>query len=138
MASITTIRTALQTRLKSISGLRAHALWPDQLIPPCVVVQPAGGEYDQTFGKVAASLHRFELHVFVTGAGGVAASQSLLDPYLATGSTGSIYGAIDADRTLGGSVWSTFVRGYREYGVQEIGEGLQYLGAVVDVEVTTS
>ena len=142
MAKFDAIRTALQTRLKSIQGLAVYDVWPDQISEvPCAIIQPMGGSYEETFGNApAASFHRFAIQLYVSAAGGLTQGQRNLDPLLATSSTGGIYGAIGTDRSLGAVVWNTFVRGYHDYGPYGGDESTPpaLMGVIVDVEVQTS
>ncbi len=138
MVSVAAIRTGLAAALGKISGLRAYAQWPDQIAElPCAIVGEPAGEYDQTVGGSAASVHRFPVQVYVSAAGGLAQGQKNLDPLLASSSTGGVYGAINADRTLGGAVWWTAIRGYRDYSPAGGNEQQPptLMGAIVDVEV---
>ena len=134
MASPRTIRTALAARLRSISGLTVHPRWPNNLIPPCAVIDSDQSEPEQTF---AGTLTRwtFPVQLYVPQAPGFEQAQDTLDALLATSSTGGIYGAIAADRTLGGAVDTVFVKGHRDYGLQELAEGVYVQAAVIDLEV---
>ena len=133
MASMTAIRSGLQTRLKTIAGLTAYDTWPNTLNPPCVAIEPAPAEYEQTFGA-DYSHHAFELYVCVAATPGFPQAQTNLDKYLATTGGSSIRAAIAGDRTLGGAVDATFVKGMRDYSPQEIGPDVLVLGAIVEVE----
>ena len=52
-----------------------------------------------------------------------------------SGPTGGIYGAIHADRTLGGVVHYTFVNGFRDFNPIEVGDSISYIGAIAGVEM---
>jgi hypothetical protein len=142
MANFGAIRDALQSRLQSINGLRVYDTWPNQIAElPCAIIQPSGSEYEQTFGNSpSAVVHRFAVQLYVSAAAGLVQGQDSLDPYLSTSSTGGIPGAINADRTLGGVVWGTFVRGYHDYGPYGGDEMTPpaFMGVIIDVELTTS
>ena len=51
MASLSTLRTGLATRLGTISGLRTSAFMPDNPNPPIAVVMPSSVSYDDTFHR---------------------------------------------------------------------------------------
>ena len=136
MASPATIRNALQTRLATIAGLRVYAQYPSQMNVPCAVLIPLVSEPEQTFGRGDLSRYEFDVALFVSAAGGMENAQTKLDPYLATSSTGGVFGAVAADRTLGGAVAATFVKGLSEYGLveAEAGEQVAYMRATVKLE----
>lgn len=131
MATVGAIRDGLKVRLATITGLRTHDVWPDQVNPPAAVVNPVSGNYEQTFSDTQAN-YVFEI-IVVVQAGTLRSAQDALDAYLGTGS-GGICAAMLGDVTLAGIVDTLFVRGFRDYGQIEI-NGAPYLGAVVDVEV---
>lgn len=136
MASVSTIRNALGTRLESIQGLTIHRRVPDfgKLNPPCAVISPARQEPEQTFGRGDLSKWEFDVLVMVKGGQGREPAQDALDAYTATSSTGGIFGAIAADRTLGGTVDDTFVKSISEYGDVEITQDVFLMGCTVGVE----
>lgn len=131
MSTVNAIRTALATRIATVSGLTAHAHWPGSLNPPCAIVarretrlKPA---FDVTLDLTLA------VKVFVAFAE-VSTAQTGLDDYLdATGST-SIIAAIDADPTLSGAVaWVRVVNVEEEQIVNYA--GTDYLSADLILEV---
>ena len=130
-----TIRTALQTRLKSINGLQVYRTWPNGPVnTPCAIIRRARAEPEQTFGRGDLTKWAFELYVFTTLAPGYQQAQDNIDRYIATSSTGGIYGAIHADRTLGGTVASTFVKGFSPDDQYDFGPDVVYQGFVAEVE----
>lgn len=135
MSGVRELRDGLQARLATIANLTAYDTLPDIIMPPCAVVLPNQGLYEQTFGRGDMTQHQFELHLFVTLAGGIRNAEENLDVYMAASSTGGVYGAIHADRTLGGRAAYSSIRGYRDYGIKEIGTNMEFLGVTVDVEV---
>lgn len=136
MASARVVRNALATRLKSVAGLTVHARMPDfgQLNPPCAVIVPVRSESEQTFGRGDLTRWEFEVNVLVPAAGGRDPAQDRLDVYTATSSTGGIFGAIAADRTLGGVVDDTFIKSMSEYGDVEIAQDVMLAGCTVGIE----
>ena len=141
MSNPRTIRTALVARLRTIAGLHAYERWPGQLNPPCIVVDLIDAEPEQAMGAVGARLTRydFDLNIMMPLAGGWENAQDRLDPLLATSSTGGVFGAIAGDRTLGGTVHSTFVKGLpRDYERRVIDESIEVLAATVPIEIWAS
>lgn len=134
MAELAAVRDGLKARLATITGLRAHSTWPDQVNVPAAVVRPVSDPYQQTLSNVQS--WRFEVILITYPAqDGVAKGQTLLDPYLAAAGAQSIRAALRGDRTLGGIVSTLDVEGWRDYGVLDIGIGIEYIGATVDVQV---
>ena len=140
MANPRTVREALATRLASIQGLKAYRNWPalGNLNVPCAIVDVGAAEPEQTFGRGDLTRWEFPVFLLVNSAGGPEQGQDNLDPFLATSSTGGVYGAIHADRTLGGTVDTCFVKGMRDYDPQVVDDNLIYQGCVIDVEVWTT
>ncbi len=140
MASPSVIRTALRTRLLSISGLTVYERWPaGQVETPCAVIDLPSNEVRQTFGRGDFARWPVEVTLFVGGQAGDDEAQQNLDPYLATSSTGGVFGAIATDPTLGGVVSSTIIKGYRDYNPVTVGDvGLVYRSAVFDLDVWSS
>lgn len=141
MANPKTIKKALGDRMKSIAGLTVYDRWPNSngnLNLPCAIIQPGAAEHEQVFGRGELTKYAYEVHVFVSAAAGVENGQDNLDPFLATSSTGGIFGAIAADRKLNNTVDTTFIRGYRDYA--PIGDENQVVmqGAIFDLECWSS
>lgn len=131
-ATLTGIRTGLATRLATITGLRTHATLPDQVNPPCALVQPDGIDFDATMGR-GLDKYRLTVRLLVARASERAA-QGALDAYLAPTGAGSVKAAIEGDITLGGIVDATRVTRATGYGVYEVG-GVPYLGCDFAIEV---
>ena len=135
MSSPAAIKTALGTRLRTISGLNVYDNWPDQIETPCVIIRQGEGNPEQTFGRGdVPSRWTMELQLLCTMAPGMSQAQNSLDPYLATSSTGGVFGAIAADRTLAGAVDTVFVKSMRDYDPVSVGEDVYYMGSVVELE----
>ena len=126
MASISSIRTGLATRLGTISGLRTSAFMPDNPNPPIAVVMPSSVSYDDTF-KRGMQTYVFNVLVIV-GRVDERTAQSNLDAYVSSTGTSSIKLAIEGDKTLGGVVFDTRVTEMRNYGQLPVGE-VTYLTA---------
>lgn len=139
MANPRTLRTGLGTRLRTIAGLTVYERWPNQLNPPCAIVDLVGAEPEQTMGRGELTRYDFDLHVLMPLAGGWENAQDRLDPLLATSSTGGLFGAIAADRTLGGAAHTTFVKALpRDYERRIVDENIEILAVTVPVEVWAS
>jgi hypothetical protein len=99
--NVTNVRTGLKTRLATITGLRVWDSIPDQVTPPGAVV----GQLDFTFDIDNArglDIANVDVYVIVQRFD-ARSSQNQLDDYLGSGAK-SIKTAIEADRTLGGTV----------------------------------
>lgn len=139
MATVAAIRSGLETRLKSISNLRhVYRRWPSQADFPCVIIGRGTMEPEQTFGRGDLTRYLFELYLLAPLTPGYEAAQDKIDPFLATSSTGGIYGAIHADRTLGGAVQNTFVTSVADDEQFDLGDGREVIGAIVNLEIWAS
>lgn len=136
MTSLGAVRTALKGRLEVISGLRVYDLWPEQVNVPCAIIMPPeSGQFAEHQLTFTGDLSRYSLEILVlVQFGTLRSAQTEADALLSATSTGSIHGALDADRTLGGVVHYVNVLPLREYGTIPA-NGLEYFGAVVPVEV---
>ncbi len=135
MSSLSNIRDGIKTRLQTITALanRAYDTWPDQILTPCAIVKPISWEYRQAMGNVNKLL--FEIVIVAASVQpGLERAQDALDAYLEDDSATSIKKALEGGKTLSGYATTLQVPGWRDYGSIEIG-GIEYLGAVVDVEV---
>lgn len=131
-ATLAQIRSGLDTRLATISGLNHSATWPNQINVPMAFVKPdTGGPILNVNG---IRLKTFEILVcaasFTTG---LADAQAALDAYLDDAGTNSIMAAIDGDHTLGGVVTSVTTE-WNSYGMIMIGD-VEYFGAKILVTV---
>jgi hypothetical protein len=135
VASIAALRDALQTRIATVSGLRAYDTWPSPLMPPAALVRPADPmvEFEEVLGPSTQALYHFEVHVAV-GLGDLRSAQDALDGYLSPSGSASVPAAILGDRTLGGLANGTWVRRARQWG-SELISGVEVLGAILDVDV---
>ena len=126
MASVSSIRNGLATRLGTITGLRTSAFMPDNPNPPIAVVMPSSVSYDDTF-KRGMQTYVFNVLVIV-GRVDERTAQSNLDAYVSSTGSSSIKLAIEGDKTLGGVVFDTRVSEMRNYGQLPVGE-VTYLTA---------
>jgi hypothetical protein len=97
-----TVRTALVTRLNTITGLRAYDTVPDVITPPCAVVDQLLLTFDTANAR---GLDTATVDVLlIVDRMDSASGQKALDGFLASTGPGSVKTAIEADRTLGGAV----------------------------------
>jgi len=129
--SIGIIRTGLETRLATITGLRAENVWPDTIKTPAAIVRPVRGTVHTTFARRSSIF--FEILIVVQEST-LARAQDKIDGYLAITGANSVLAAIEGDETLGGAAEDCNVTGWRDYGPMTIGD-VQYFGVVFDVEV---
>jgi hypothetical protein len=130
--ALSDIRTAMGTALDAVPNLRVRELIPSLVVPPMAVVQPQQIEYDL---NAQNGLHRylFTVTVFVVKADDRAA-QLRVDPFVAPTGTGSIKGALEADRTLGGVVNTLRVTNVNNYSSADANDTI-YLAVDFEVEV---
>lgn len=136
-AIVPTIPQAIATRLQAVAGLHVYDRWPHngQVDLPCVLVHLDRGTAPYAFGRGDFEPQTYQLYAFVSAAPGNDVAQDALDALLATSSTGGMYGALSADRTLGGRVSTVLVRGVDGYDVYRQAETEEYWGARMTVEV---
>ncbi len=136
MASIASLRDALAARLIAAyagTNIQVYDTVPGQIVTPCVVVEPASGDYHQTLGAADQTMHQMAVHAF-DALGERASAQDHIDQMVANTGAQSIKAAIEGDRTLGGVVLWADASGYRDYGTIEFG-GQSYLKCTVDVQI---
>lgn len=126
MASVSSIRSGLATRLATISGLRTSSTLPDAPNPPIAVIMPSSVSYDDTF-KRGMQTYVFNVLVIV-GRVDERTAQNNLDAFVSSTGTSSVKLAIEGDKTLGGVVFDTRVSEMRNYGQLPVGE-IVYLTA---------
>jgi len=130
--ALSDIRTAMGTALSTVPNLRVRELLPAMVTPPMAVVAPTSIEYDL---NAQNGLHRylFTVTVFVVKADDRAA-QLKVDPFVAPSGSGSVKGALEADRTLGGVVNTLRVTNVNNYSSEDANDVL-YLAVDFEVEV---
>lgn len=130
------IRTGYVTRLATATGLRVYRTVAGDLAPPAAVIAPADDFIDYHLAH-AKGLVKLSWRILVATSKTLEpAGQDLLDDYLSagTGQTRSIIDAIEADRTLSGTVDDTLVSVARSYGPIQWNETLTYFGAELRCE----
>ena len=135
MASLSSIRSGLSTRLATISGLSVYAFVPDSIEPPTALVGVMSSvDYDSTMSRGSDS-YEIPLYLYVSRVD-AELSQDSLDEFLAGSGSSSIKQAIEGDSTLGGVVSSARVVEASNYGVYTI-NSIDYLGVEFSVEIIT-
>lgn len=105
--TVTQIKEGLQTRLATISGLRAYAQQPDNVNAPFGWPMLESITYNGAMGG-GLIIHTFTVSV-VVGRASERTAQNALDGYLSYAGATSVRAAIEGDRTLGGVVQDLIV-----------------------------
>lgn len=134
MASLSALRTGVQTRLQTISGLRCYDVLPDQpQTPAAMVALKPPVRYDQSMGGTAI----WTLHVvLLVSRWDATRAQRQIDPYIDTDGALSVKAAIEGDRTLGGACSDISVQQVTNYGPATYA-GVQYLAVEFTAEAIT-
>ena len=130
-ATIVGLMTGIETRLETITGLRAKDTAPDAIEVPsgggyAFVGLPETVDYHRTMGNGRIE-PQFTVTVFVSAAPS-RIGQALLAGYMNPAGATSIRAAIEADKTLGGNADDCVVMRARTIGRVNVGD-LTYLGA---------
>lgn len=125
MAALDTIRDSLATALETIPTLSGYARTPGQLNAPAAIVAPDGVEYDATYEGSAT--YRLPVQVIVP-LGDWLTAQRQLDGFVSH--DGTVPVAINDASVEARAV------GMSDYAITQYA-GVDYLGAVVTVEVLT-
>jgi len=134
MAILKDLRSGLQVRLQTISGLRCYDVLPDQIeLPAATVLLKPPVIYDASMGGTAIWL--FHLTVLVSRWDATRA-QHQIDPYIDTAGAQSVKAAVEGDRTLGGACDDVRVTRVTNYGPATWG-GVQYLSVEFEAEAIT-
>ena len=132
MAELSEIRAAMGTAISAVPNLRVRPLIPSLVTPPMAVVQPQQIEYDLN-GTRGVNRYTFTVTVFVVKADDRAA-QIRVDPFVSPSGQQSIKGALEADRTLAGTVDTLRVTNVSNYSSTDANDVL-YLAVDFEVEV---
>lgn len=132
MAELSEIRAAMGTALATIDDLRVRPLIPSLVTPPMAVVQPQQIEYDLNAQR-GLNRYTFTVSVFVVKADDRAA-QVRVDPYVSPTGDRSVKAALEADRTLAGTVDTLRVTNVSNYAASDANDVL-YLAVDFEVEV---
>lgn len=133
MPTIKQIRQGIAANLATVPGLRTSYYVPDNPNPPVAIIYPPAITYDQSFGR---GLDKYDLQVIVLVAKlEDRIAQDLIDTFCAPVGTGSVKAAIEADRSLGGTVSDLRVTNMTGVTPTTIADGQLYLTATWAVEV---
>lgn len=135
MANINELRDGIAANLATIPGLRVASTIPDNPNPPIAIVQLSRIEYHQDFQR-GMTEYTFAVQVLV-GRVDERTAQRTLDAYCSSTGEGSIYLAVELDRTLGGKAFDCIVTEMTSYGSMLISE-VTYLAAEFNVRVLAS
>lgn len=132
MTSISDLRDAIATNLRTVSGLRAFAEVPDNPSPPVAIVQLQSIDYDQAM-QGGMTRYVFIITVIV-GRAAERNSQERLNAYTST-SGSSIKEAVESDRTLDGNAYDAVVQSMTNVGAISLQGDITYLAADFQVLV---
>lgn len=136
MATVQQIRAGIKATLAAYYAgqgvsIQVYDIVPGAVVAPCVVIEPASGEYMQTLGAIDRTMHALAAHAMVK-LGDRESAQNTLDQIISATGAMSIAAGIATDRTLGGvTEWAT-ASGYRDYGTRRFADA-DYLMATVDI-----
>ncbi len=126
------VRTGLETRLNTITGLRVYKYWPGSINPPAVIIALSDGSDPHTT-FASNGMHPFGLTVAVPFVDEDRA-QTALDAYMDHSGASSIVAALQGDETLGGNAEYLLIGVWNVLGVAQY-EGVDYLMATLPVGV---
>ncbi|MGH3629535.1 MAG: hypothetical protein ACRDRL_19125 [Sciscionella sp.] len=127
-STIAAIMAGVETRLKTITGLRTSDIVADQITPPQALVGvPPIPSYRIAMGRGA---YQLDLTVTVLVSAALdRVGQIQLAGYADITGDMSIRAAVEGDRTLGGVVADCIVTAFRPLGLDEVG-AIGYYGGV--------
>jgi hypothetical protein len=126
-----TVRSALKTRLATITGLKTYDHIPDSVAVPAGIVGQLDMTFDATFNRGFDSATCTVL--LIVGRMSEQAAQAKLDGYLAGSGATSVKAAIEADATLSGSVQTVRVASATSGSVQVAGNDYLAYRYVIDL-----
>ena len=134
MATFTSIRDGIKTRLETITSLTVYDIVPDFLDPPAVIIAPFNTlNFDSTMQR-GSDTYEIPVILYIQKVDAQSAQDSL-DAFLASSGSDSIKAAIEGDITLGGAAMSVRVISATDYGEYEVSQGTSFLGVTFIVEV---
>jgi hypothetical protein len=137
MATIVQVMLGIETRLKTITGLRAEEFRPDQINPPQAIVGvPPIPDYRRSFGPTGQLVIEPTVTLLVSAALDRVGQQKLASYVDKTGAQ-SIFAAIEADKTLGGLDVECTVKSFDPLSSQEVGL-IGYYGGIFKLAVITT
>ena len=132
MATVTQLRSGLNTRLKTISGTHCYPYEPDNPMTPALIVASYTADYDLVMGD--GTNYEFEILV-ILGRQVDRSFQEQIDSYLQPSGSTSIKQAVEGDPTLGGVASYAAVRNVSSALTSMDFAGVTYAVATVRVEV---
>ena len=134
MATFSSIRSGIKTRLETISNLTVYDYVPDFIDPPTAIIAPFNTlNFDSTMQR-GSDTYEVPVILYVSKVD-AETGQDSLDSYLAASGANSIKAAIEGDTTLGGAAMSVRVVNATDYGEYEVTQGTSFLGVTFNVEV---
>lgn len=133
MASDTSIRDGIVTRLQTIAGLTAYDHIPGHVNVPAATVSRRVTRFDSVMARGADDFE-YVVRVLVSNADPKLAQEQMSE-YLAGSGAKSIKAAIEGDQTLAGVVDFARVREAAEEGITHVGD-VDYMAVDFVVEVT--
>ena len=106
-ATVSDVKSALATKLGTISGLRSYAYQPDNPAFPCAIPTLTNIEYHGAMGSGLVT-YTFTISVII-GRVSERSSESKLNDYAAYTGASSIRKVLEEDGSLGGAVADTIV-----------------------------
>lgn len=132
-ATLVEVMQGIETRLETITGLRATDFTADQINPPHAMVAINDVDYRLTMGRGKYQIN-FEIAVFTSAALDRTGQRALL-AYANPRGSSSVIVAFEADKTLGGIVDHCVIDTFAPMGLQKVGEvdyyGGRFKGRVV-------
>jgi hypothetical protein len=129
MSTIVQVMQGIETRLKTITGLRVEEFKPDQINPPQAIVGvPPIPDYRRTFGSTGQLMIEPTITILVSAALD-RVGQLKLASYVDKTGAQSIFAAIEADKTLGLPDVECIVKSFEPLGMQDAGL-IGYYGGV--------
>jgi hypothetical protein len=131
---INAIHQALADSVADITDLQGYPSLTGKIDPPAFAPYEFEMDYNKAFRPGSLTAFVLTAGVFV-GQGDTDTGRELLTSYLDPTSGTSIKAAVEADRTLGGTVKTVNVdRAYGVFRLYAIG-GVDYLGALLDMRI---
>lgn len=131
-ATVSEAATGIKNQLNTIAGLRCFDYIPDNFQPPMAMVAIDSVEYHQAFGG-GDPVYNFNVTVVVARTAERNAFLRL-DGFLSWDSPTSIRAAIEADKTLNGTIQNCFVPSAGDISAIQINDAT-YLSVVFNVIV---
>ena len=132
MSDLVTIMQALESALQTIPNVRTSAYLPDTITPPILVVGDSSITYHASAGTGSTPIE-VVVHAIVARPSERPAIE-LLEAFMSRSGDSSVIAAVEADRTLGGTVSSVTVKKAGPSSQLEI-EGVVYLSLPFEIQI---